>query len=248
MENEKSQVSLGITDSMLVGASNTVVQTVTQMLSDCLVYISKLNVSRDWNYTQLSAKLNTMHAMMSDLSSFIEETTASGSSSNRSKTGSSSTLKPTCQTCCKKKRRKKMLDSINIQLDDFALMPERAHEWDAGLDLKTPEDCHICYMESKVIDTGVHVEIPEGYVGMLKSKSGLMTKHCIVTEGVIDAGFTGTIKVRVFNHHWAECYDFSKGDKITQLVIIPVETPAINVVDKVDGGERGDNGYGSSGK
>ena len=99
MENEKSQGFLGITDSMLVEASNTVAQTVTQMLSDCLVYISKLNVSRDWNYTQLSAKLNTMHAMMSNLSSFIEETIASGSSSNRSKTGSSSTLKPTYQTC-----------------------------------------------------------------------------------------------------------------------------------------------------
>ena len=101
---------------MLGEASSTVVRVATQMLSDCLVYISKLNASRDWNYTQLSAKLNTMHTMMSNLSSFIEETTASGSSSNRSKTGSSSTENQSCPTHYKTGDDFESIDFIDMVL------------------------------------------------------------------------------------------------------------------------------------
>ena len=72
-----------------------------------------------------------------------------------------------------------MLETINIMLDNGAFMPERAHKWDAGLDLRSPIPVEIRDGESVVIDTGVHVQIPEGYVGMLKSKSGLNVKFGI---------------------------------------------------------------------
>lgn len=138
------------------------------------------------------------------------------------------------------------MDTIKVQLDEGAYMPERAHGWDAGADLRTPIAATIHAGHSLVIDTGVHMEIPEGYVGMLKSKSGLNVNKCMTTVGVIDAGFTGSIKVRVYNH--GPEHRFEAGDKITQIVIMPVETPDFVQVDKISGGDRGDNGYGSTGR
>jgi dUTP pyrophosphatase len=137
---------------------------------------------------------------------------------------------------------------IKVALDNGAYMPERAHSFDAGMDLKTPIGAYVCGHDSTVIDTGVHVQIPEGYVGMLKSKSGLNVKDGITSEGVIDAGYTGSIKVKLYNHS-QDTKEFSRGDKITQLVIVPCmlcdceEIP----VGELDG-ERGDNGFGSTGK
>ena len=89
------------------------------------------------------------------------------------------------------------LKTLNVMLDEGAYMPTRAHDTDAGLDLYTPVDFYLGYNEAKSIDTGVHVEIPAGYVGFLKSKSGLNVKSNIITEGVIDSGYTGSIVVRV---------------------------------------------------
>ena len=240
MESEKSHGSSGITGMTPGGASSIVVQRVTQMLSDCLEYTSRLNASRDWNYTELCLKLKAMQEMMRNLSSFIDVMIANGSSYSHSKTGSK---------CIKSQAsRRNTMEEIKVQLDENAIMPTRAHSWDAGLDLYTPVDCHVCFMESKVIDTGVHVEIPEGYVGLVKSKSGLMMNNALTTDGVVDAGYSGSIKVRMFNHHWAECYDFAAGDKIAQLLIVPCETPETKLVDNVDAGERGDNGFGSTGR
>lgn len=82
---------------------------------------------------------------------------------------------------------------------------------------------------------------------MLKSKSGLNLNRNITTEGVIDEGFTGEIIVKLYNHGpFTE--EFAKGDKITQLVILPVLYPSYEQVDEISGGERGDNGYGSTGR
>ena len=97
------------------------------------------------------------------------------------------------------------------------------------------------------IDTGVHIEIPEGYVGMLKSKSGLNVKHDITSEGVIDSGYTGSICVKLYNHG-QNAYEVNKGDKISQLVIMPIFTPALEIVSHLDSTERGDGGFGSTGK
>lgn len=136
---------------------------------------------------------------------------------------------------------------MNIVLDKGAYMPVRAHDVDAGLDLRAPYDFVIGKGCSAVIDTGVHVELPKGTVGLLKSKSGLNVKHGILSEGVIDESYTGAIVAKLYNHG-DKAYSFKAGDKITQLVICPVIIPEIKVVDSLQETERGNNGFGSSGK
>lgn len=141
-----------------------------------------------------------------------------------------------------------MIDSvIPVQLDPGAYMPERAHELDAGLDLRTPIGRLIPGFGSATIDTGIHIQLPPGTVGMLKSKSGLNVRYGLTGEGVIDEGYTGSITVKLYNHTPQEHY-INKGDKISQLVILPVLRPTPVQVDKIEGGERGDNGFGSTGR
>ena len=96
---------------------------------------------------------------------------------------------------------------MKIMLDEGAILPTRAHETDAGLDLYTPVDVIVPESTSLLtggkllpvdigyatIDTGVHVEIPKGYVGLIKSKSGLMVKHGLTADGTIDSGYVGRI-------------------------------------------------------
>lgn len=136
---------------------------------------------------------------------------------------------------------------MKVQLDKGAYKPERAHELDAGYDIRTPIDFSVAPKGRALVDTGIHVEIPAGYVGFLKSKSGLNTKNGIIGEGVIDAGYTGSIKVMLDNQsNWYA--DFKKGDKIIQLVILPIFTEDIELVDKLTDTPRGNNGFGSTGK
>jgi dUTP pyrophosphatase len=139
------------------------------------------------------------------------------------------------------------MDKIKVMLDDGAYMPTRAHSVDAGLDLYATEDAVIFRDGSYTFDTGVHVEIPEGYVGFLKSKSGLNVKQGIQSAGVIDCGYTGSIRVKLYNHGF-EAVRIQKGQKISQLVILPVATPEIELVDSLEDTERGSNGFGSSGE
>ena len=134
---------------------------------------------------------------------------------------------------------------MKILLDPGAKMPTRAHEWDAGLDLYAMHDGVVDY--SKTFDTGVHVEIPEGCVGLIKSKSGLMVKNQITTDGTIDSGYTGSIRVKLFNHG-GETYFVKAGDKIAQLVILPCVLPPLELVDSLEETDRGDKGFGSTGR
>ena len=132
-------------------------------------------------------------------------------------------------------------------------MPLRGHPDDAGLDLRTPHDVIVRAGKSAQIDTGVHAEIPFGYVGMLKSKSRLNIECNLTNEGVIDAGYTGSIVAKLYNLGKEDVY-FEKGDKITQLVILPVFIPdSIEVVEsekELYGCEtdRGKSGFGSTGR
>ena len=136
---------------------------------------------------------------------------------------------------------------IKMKLDEGAYAPTRAYEHDAGADLRTPKRVLLPAHEHVTIDTGVHVEIPAGYVGMVKSKSGLMVNYGIVTDGTIDSGYTSSIRVCLFNHsHGYKMFD--PGDKIAQLVILPIITPEFEQVDEISGGERGANGFGSTGR
>lgn len=136
---------------------------------------------------------------------------------------------------------------IKVMLDPGAYMPTRAHSTDAGLDLFSPVRQVIRATDWESIDTGVHVEIPEGYVGMVTSKSGLMAKEGITSRGTIDCGYTGSIKAVLFNHSRKD-YVVEKGQKITQLVIIPIITPEIEVADNLSPTDRGNSGFGSTGK
>lgn len=136
---------------------------------------------------------------------------------------------------------------MKIKLDKGAYMPTRAHADDAGLDLYATERQIVPAKESAVFDTGVHIELPHGTVGMLKSKSGLNVKHGLTSEGVIDVGYTGSICVKLYNNSGYD-YTVNKGDKISQLVILPILTPTLELVESLEETERGDCGFGSTGK
>ena len=135
---------------------------------------------------------------------------------------------------------------IKIQLDKGAIAPTRAHTYDAGLDLYAMDDGDISTNQSLTFDTGVHIAIPEGYVGLVKSKSGMMCNHVIITDGTIDAHYTGSIRVCLFNHGSSK-YEVKAGDKIAQLVIVPIALPRLELVDSLEETDRGDAGFGSTG-
>lgn len=136
---------------------------------------------------------------------------------------------------------------MKVKLDKGAYMPERAHTTDAGADLRTPHDVIVPAKGSVVIDTGVHIELPPNTVGMLKSKSGLNVKHGITSEGVIDVGYTGSIVVKLYNHS-DETYYICAGEKISQLVVMPILTPSFELVEELEATERGNGGFGSTGR
>lgn len=135
---------------------------------------------------------------------------------------------------------------LKIVLDENAIMPSRAHGWDAGYDLFSREDATVWQSAGGKFDTGVHIEVPEGYVGFVKSKSGLNARNGIQAEGVIDAGYTGSINVLLRNHG-PRAVEIKKGQKIAQLVILPIITPELEVVDRLEETERGEGGFGSTG-
>lgn len=136
---------------------------------------------------------------------------------------------------------------LKVMLDPGAYKPTRAHEADAGLDLYAMEAGTIPPCGSKKFDTGVHAMIPAGYVGLLTSKSGLMSKNEVTSRGTIDSGYVGSIRAILFNHSHQYVH-IEKGQKITQLVILPIITPEVEVVESLEDTERGSGGFGSTGK
>lgn len=136
---------------------------------------------------------------------------------------------------------------MKIKLEPLAICPTRAHKNDAGLDLYAAEGKIVPAHGSAVFDTGVHVKLPPFTAGFLKSKSGLNVKHNITSDGVIDVGYTGSICVKLYNHGDQD-YVVDSGDKISQLVVVSIEIPALQIVDELDETDRGDNGFGSTGR
>lgn len=136
---------------------------------------------------------------------------------------------------------------MKVMLDDGAKMPTKAHRADAGFDLYSRETVIVSAKESATFDTGVHIQIPEGFVGFLKSKSGLNVKHGITSEGVIDSGYTGSIVVKLYNHSGKD-YKVQIGDKISQIVLLPITMTDLELVKDFENSERGNNGFGSSGR
>lgn len=135
---------------------------------------------------------------------------------------------------------------LKVMLDEKAYMPKRAHSTDAGLDLFSRQRRLIWPGMSVVFDTGVHIQIPEGYVGDVDAKSSLMEKN-LLTAGTIDCGYTGSIKVKLFNLGGG-MVEILEGQKIAQLVIKSIITPELEVVDELEDTERGEGGFGSTGK
>lgn len=139
---------------------------------------------------------------------------------------------------------------MKIYLEVGAVKPTRAHSTDAGIDLYAMHGQTVEAHGHATFLTGVHAQIPKGCAGLLVSKSGLNVRNDITSTGLIDEGYTGEITVKLYNHGDYD-YEVQKGEKISQLVIIPVRYEDVEVVDFVDvleSGERGDRGFGSTGR
>lgn len=137
---------------------------------------------------------------------------------------------------------------MKVVLDEEAHMPEKAHRADAGYDLRTPKRVVLRRHESVCINTGVHLQIPDGWFGQMFSKSGLHVKHDIVSlGGTVDSHYTGSVVVKLYNLG-NEDYVFEAGDKIVQIVFMPCGSFSLTQVDELEETERGDRGFGSSGK
>ena len=123
---------------------------------------------------------------------------------------------------------------MKVMLEPGAFVPHRAHATDAGLDLRVMESGTVEPGSGQVFRTGVHVQLPEGTCGLLVSKSGLNVKHGITSTGLIDEGYTGEIMVKLYNHSDLP-YQISAGDKISQLVILPVLRAPLVITEALDG-------------
>ncbi|MDA8611498.1 dUTP diphosphatase [Candidatus Pacebacteria bacterium] len=134
------------------------------------------------------------------------------------------------------------------KLNKDAKVPSFAHHNDAGMDLYCAEEITIQKDQRVQISTGIALEIPDGYVGLVWDKSGLSHNFGLkIVGGVIDAGYRGEIKIGIINLGDGE-HTFNIGDKITQLLIQKVEHPNIVEVEELAEAERGDKGFGSTGK
>ena len=150
--------------------------------------------------------------------------------------------------------------SIKVKkLKDGAIIPVKAHNSDAGLDLFTLEGFEIQKQQRKLVSTGIAVQIPKGHVGLIKEKSGLASRGIEIKAGVIDEGYTGELSV-IMVYPEGFTYDsednrlkrnakmiFEAGDKIAQLVVLPVSSAKIIEVSELDDSDRGSDGFGSSG-
>lgn len=134
------------------------------------------------------------------------------------------------------------------KLTDTAKVPTFAHETDAGMDLYADETVTIEPGERALISTGIAMAIPAGHVGLIWDKSGVATKRNIKTiAGVVDAGYRGEVKVALWNAG-TEPQTFEQGDKVAQMLIQRVCNPETIVVAELDDTDRGEGGFGSTGK
>jgi dUTP diphosphatase len=136
-------------------------------------------------------------------------------------------------------------------LSEHARVPTRAHEGDAGLDLRAAEGTTIRPGKRASVGTGISLEIPPGYAGLVLPRSGLAAKHGISlvnSPGLIDSGYRGEVRVLLLNTDQDQPFQIEPGDRIAQLVVTPVapaepiEAVALSI------SARGDGGFGSSGR
>jgi dUTP pyrophosphatase len=136
------------------------------------------------------------------------------------------------------------------RLDPRAVLPTRAYDGDAGLDLYALDDGVLGPGERASVRTGIAVEIPEGQAGLVLPRSGLARRHGISivnAPGLIDAGYRGEVQVLLLNTDRSSPFSIEAGDRIAQLVIVSVQTPPVLEVDELALSQRGSGGFGSSG-
>lgn len=129
-------------------------------------------------------------------------------------------------------------------------MPTHAHEGDAGVDLRTSIDFKLQSGERRLVQTGIAVAIPQGYVGLVCPRSGMAVKYGIGVvngPGVVDSGYRGELKVALINHG-ADSVSFKRGDRIAQLLVVPVAVPELTEVVEIPTSDRGEGGFGSTGR
>jgi dUTP pyrophosphatase len=136
------------------------------------------------------------------------------------------------------------------RLDPRAVLPARAYPGDAGLDLYAIEERVLEPGQRASIGTGISIHIPEGQAGLVLPRSGLAASHGIAlvnAPGLIDSGYRGEVRVLLLNTDRMAPFTVAAGDRIAQLVMVRVETPAVEEVDELAVSERGASGFGSSG-
>ena len=133
------------------------------------------------------------------------------------------------------------------RMEPAAILPTRAHADDAGLDLYALEDAVVPPGEGRMLKTGVAVAVPAGHVGLVCDRSSLAKRGLKTAGGVIDAGYRGELGVVVWNIS-PEPQHVKKGERVAQLLIIPIATPAPVETDELDSTTRGSGGFGSTGR
>jgi dUTP pyrophosphatase len=131
-------------------------------------------------------------------------------------------------------------------LDENAIAPVRSSEGAAGYDLHVIETTDVTRNTITQIHTGVAVEIPEGHVGLIRDRSSYAMKGLSVEAGVVDQDYRGEVIV-VMRNHTGRTIEVLGGDRVAQLLVIPVVQTDVEVVDELDNTERGDDGFGSTG-
>lgn len=137
------------------------------------------------------------------------------------------------------------------KLDEELPTPHYAKPGDAGLDLYSAESLTIEPGTRAIVPTGIAVAIPDGFAGFVQPRSGLAARQglsIVNTPGLIDSGYRGEIKVIAINTDSSEAIEVTRGDRIAQLVIQEVPVVTLEEVAELDSTERGDSGFGSSGK
>lgn len=135
------------------------------------------------------------------------------------------------------------------RIDPELPVPTFANKGDAGADLYAAVGVTVGQFSTALIPIGFAVAIPAGHVGFICPRSGLSKHNVTVANapGVVDSGYRGELMVRLANHS-EQPYTIRRGDRIAQLVILPIDTPRFRVVDSLDDTERGTNGFGSTGR
>jgi len=128
--------------------------------------------------------------------------------------------------------------------------PSYAHPGDAGADLVSTDDVVLAPGQRATVGTGAAIALPDGYVAFVVPRSGLAAKHGITivnSPGTVDAGYRGEIRVTLLNTDAAESYAIGAGDRIAQLIVMPVSRARFIPVERLPGSDRGEGGFGSTG-